>query len=43
MPNEHWAPTQSRMEAFQNDYEKLLPLLVYKIRLTVANWKDNAC
>jgi type III restriction enzyme len=42
MPNERWAPTQSQMEAFQNAYEKLLPPLVYKIRLAVANWRENA-
>jgi type III restriction enzyme len=35
-PNERWAPTQNQMDAFQNVYEKLLPPLVYKIRLAVA-------
>lgn len=40
-PNECWAPTQSQMKAFQNAYEKLFPPLVYKIRLAVANWRDN--
>jgi len=40
-PNERWAPTQSQMEAFQNAYEKLLPPLVYKIRIAVANWRDE--
>ncbi|MDQ6843799.1 MAG: DEAD/DEAH box helicase family protein, partial [Bacteroidota bacterium] len=40
-PNERWAPSQSQMEAFQNAYEKLLPPLVYKIRLAVAKWRDN--
>jgi type III restriction enzyme len=29
------------MDAFQNEYEKLLPPLVYKIRLAVANWRDE--
>lgn len=44
-PNERWAPTQSQMDMFQNAYEKLLPPLVYKIRLAVAKWreKDYAC
>lgn len=40
-PNERWAPTQSQMDAFQNTYEKLLPPLVYKIRLAVAKWRDE--
>lgn len=40
-PNERWAPSQSQMDAFQNAYEKLLPPLVYKIRLAVAKWRDE--
>ena len=28
------------MDAFQNAYEKLLPPLVYKVRLAVAKWRD---
>lgn len=40
-PNKRWAPTQSQMDAFQNAYEKLLPPLVYKIRLAVAKWRDE--
>jgi type III restriction enzyme len=40
-PDERWAPTQSQMEASQNAYEKLLPPLVYKIRLAVAKWRDE--
>lgn len=40
-PNERWAPTQSQMDAFQNAYEKLLPPLVYKVRLAVAKWRDD--
>ncbi|MFD1144546.1 DEAD/DEAH box helicase family protein [Larkinella insperata] len=40
-PNERWAPTQSQLDAFQNAYEKLLPPLVYKIRLAVAKWRDD--
>jgi len=40
-PNERWAPTQSQMDSFQNAYEKLLPPLVYKIRLAVAQWRDE--
>jgi type III restriction enzyme len=35
IPSERWAPTQSQMDMFQNAYEKLLPPLVYKIRLAV--------
>ena len=38
-PNERWAPTQSQMDLFQNAYEKLLPPLVYKIRLAFAKWR----
>jgi len=40
-PNERWAPTQELMELFQNAYEKLLPPLVYKIRLAVTEWRNN--
>ncbi|MCF6331682.1 MAG: DEAD/DEAH box helicase family protein [Draconibacterium sp.] len=40
-PNERWAPTQSQIDAFQNAYEKLLPPLVYKIRLAVTKWRDE--
>ena len=40
-PNERWAPTQGQMDAFQNAYEKLLPPLVYKIRIAFAKWRDE--
>ena len=40
-PNERWAPSQSQMDAFQNEYEKLLPPLVYKVRLAVEKWRDD--
>lgn len=40
-PSERWAPTQSQIDVFQNAYEKLLPPLVYKIRLAVAKWRDE--
>lgn len=40
-PTERWAPSQSQMDAFQNAYEKLLPPLVYKIRLGVSKWRDE--
>jgi type III restriction enzyme len=39
-PNERWAPSQNQMDAFQNAYEKLLPPLVYKVRLAVAGWRE---
>jgi len=39
--NERWAPTQDQMDAFQNAYEKLLPPLVYKIRLAVTKWRED--
>jgi len=41
-PNERWAPSQSQMDEFQQAYEKLLPPLVYKIRVSVANWSEDA-
>ncbi|MDD2283979.1 MAG: DEAD/DEAH box helicase family protein [Paludibacter sp.] len=40
-PNERWAPSQSQIDAFSNAYEKLLPPLVYKIRLAVTKWRDD--
>ncbi|MFI3217689.1 MAG: DEAD/DEAH box helicase family protein [Methylococcales bacterium] len=40
-PDERWHPTQNQMDVFQNAYEKLLPPLVYKIRLAVKNWRDK--
>lgn len=40
-PGERWAPSQSQLDAFQNAYEKLLPPLVYKIRLAVTKWRDE--
>lgn len=40
-PNERWAPSQSQMDLFQNAYEKLLPPLVYKIRIAVYKWRED--
>jgi type III restriction enzyme len=40
-PNERWAPSKSQFDAFQNAYEKLLPPLVFKIRLAVAKWRED--
>lgn len=40
-PNQRWAPSLSQMSAFQDAYEKLLPPLVYKIRLAVTQWRDE--
>jgi len=40
-PNERWAPTQSQLDLYRNEYEKLLPPLVYKVRQAVAKWRDN--
>jgi len=40
-PDERWHPTQNQMDVFKNAYEKLLPPLVYKIRLAVKNWRDE--
>ena len=40
-PNERWAPSQSQIDAFQNEYEKLLPPLVYKIRIAVERWRND--
>lgn len=38
-PNERWSPSAKQL--LLNDYEKLLPPLVYKIRLAVTQWRDN--
>lgn len=35
-PNERWAPNQSQIDASQNIYEKLLPPLVYKIKISMT-------
>lgn len=40
-PSQRWAPSQSQLDAQQNAYEKLLPPLVYKVRLAVAEWRDE--
>lgn len=40
-PSERWAPSKSQMDLFQNAYEKLLPPLVYKIRLVVSEWRNK--
>lgn len=40
-PNERWAPSQSQIDASQNAYEKLLPPLVYKVRLAVEKWRND--
>lgn len=40
-PEERWYPSESQMDAFQNQYEKLLPPLVYKIRKAVADWREQ--
>ena len=40
-PDQRWAPSQNQIDAFKNAYEKLLPPLVYKIRLAVANWRED--
>jgi len=41
MPDERWAPSQDQMDMFQNAYEKLLPPLVYKIRIAVNKWRED--
>ncbi len=38
-PNERWTPSPEQFNS--NAYEKLLPPLVYKIRLSVAKWRDE--
>jgi tetratricopeptide (TPR) repeat protein len=40
-PNERWAPDQKQLDSVQNEYEKLLPPLVYKVRKAVAEWRDK--
>lgn len=39
-PSDRWAPSQQQFEESQSVYEKLLPPLVYKIRLAVSDWRD---
>ena len=41
LPSERWAPSQSQMEAIDNAYEKLLPPLVYQVRLKVLAWRES--
>lgn len=41
LPSERWAPSRAQINASQNAYEKLLPPLVYKIRLAVAKWRED--
>ena len=41
LPNEKLAPTQGQMDAFNNEYDKILPPLVHKIRLAVAKWRED--
>lgn len=40
-PSERWAPSQSQFDALDNAYEKLLPPLVYKVRVKVQEWRDS--
>ncbi len=40
-PAERWAPSQSQMDSVQNAYEKLLPPMVYKVRLAVTKWRED--
>ncbi|MCF8308535.1 MAG: DEAD/DEAH box helicase family protein [Bacteroidales bacterium] len=41
LPSERWAPGQEQMEEADNDYRKLLPPLVHKIRTTVEQWRND--
>ncbi len=41
LPSERLAPTRRQMDAFENAYEKVLPPLVYKIRLAVQKWRED--
>ncbi len=38
-PNVRWAPSQEDLQ--EKAYEQLIPPLVYKIRLTVKEWRDS--
>ena len=40
-PDQRWAPTQSRLDAFNNAQEKLLPPLVHSVRVKIAEWREN--
>ncbi|MBV6512189.1 MAG: hypothetical protein FMNOHCHN_01686 [Ignavibacteriaceae bacterium] len=40
-PSDRIAPSQNQADIFNNEYDKLLPPLVNKIRIAVAEWRDN--
>jgi len=40
-PENRWAPSQGQLDALNNEYEKLLPPLVHKIRTAVSDWREN--
>ena len=40
LPSNRWAPGKEQVEAANQQYEKLLPPLVHKIREAVAEWRD---
>ncbi|TAN11667.1 MAG: type III restriction endonuclease subunit R [Chitinophagaceae bacterium] len=40
-PAERWAPSKSQFEASNDEYEKLLPPLIYKIRRAVSQWREE--
>lgn len=39
--NERWQPTEFQESIFESVYEKILPPLVYKIRIEVEKWRDD--
>jgi type III restriction enzyme len=40
LSSNRWAPGQDQVEAVNQEYEKLLPPLVHKVRAAVEKWRD---
>ncbi|MFO8147330.1 MAG: DEAD/DEAH box helicase family protein, partial [Gillisia sp.] len=40
LSSNRWAPAQDQVEAVNQEYEKLLPPLVHKVREGVEKWRD---
>ncbi len=40
-PSERLVPSQDQANLFNNEYQKLLPPLVHKIRVAVKDWREN--
>ena len=40
LPSNRWAPGEEQMELFNQQYKKLLPPLVHKVRVAVEKWRE---